>query len=394
MKSNLLSARKVESINKPGAYCDGGGLYLRVSDSGTKAWVFKFMLNRRARAMGLGRVRDFTLAEARERAREARRLVADGIDPIDAKQSKRDAALAAAAKRVTFREAAQKFLAAHSAKWTNPRHEQQWRNTLEQHAYPVLADLPVDMIAVEHVIAVLEPMWAGRQVTASRLRGRIKNVLGYATVHKWRYGDNPARWKGHLATVFGNSHKAEAHAALPVADVPAFMKQLREGDRVQSRALEFLILTATRESEARLAKWSEVDAATWTIPAERMKARKEHVVPLCKRAIEILNSLPRNGDRVFAVGDKAMSKELARLLPKGTSTVHGLRSTFRDWAGDHTSFDREVIEHALAHKLPDKAEAAYRRSTALQKRRLLMEAWSGYCAGEHLGGNVYKLSNK
>jgi integrase len=345
--------------------------------------------------MGIGRVRDFTLAEAREKARDVRRLVSQGIDPIDERQGKRDAALAEAIKRITFKEVTHKYLTAHSDKWSQ-KHASECRDTLQRYAFPVLADLPVDAIEVPHIIKVIDPIWKGKQTTAKRLLGRIENVLAYATVHKWREGDNPARWQGHLQTVFGASHTVTSHIALPVAKIPAFMATLRACDRVGARALEFCILTATRRDEARLARWSEFDfdAAIWTIPAERMKKAREHAVPLSQRALEILSSLPRNGELVFNVGSNSMGREVERIVPRSEATLHGFRSTFRDWAGDLTAFDRETIEHALAHSLPNAVEAAYRRSTALNKRALLMEAWAGYCAGERLGENVYKLSNK
>jgi integrase len=389
MKRDVLSARKVASLKDRGFYCDGGGLYLQISKGGTKSWVFRFALHGRTRDMGLGSIETFSLAEARELAHTARQSVAQGIDPIDERQGKRDAAMAEHAKRVTFRDVAERYLAEHSDKWSNDIHRRQWRNTLQQYAFPILGNLPVDAIQVEHITKLIDPIWKRRQVTAKRVLGRIENVLAYATVKRWRSGDNPARWKGHLDTVFARNHSVRRHAALPVTETPAFMATLRNRDRIQARALEFTILTATRESETRLAVWSEFDltAQTWTIPAERMKGRREHTVPLSKRAIEILHSLPRNGARVFKIHRTTMTDELELMGLKGRATVHGFRSTFRDWAGDLTSFDRETIEHALAHKLPDAAEAAYR----LNKRRLLMEAWSGYCAGETVEANIVSM---
>jgi integrase len=393
MKSNLLSARKVESLGKRGFYCDGGGLYLQVSTTGSKSWVFRYRIHGRMRDMGLGSIKTFSLAEAREIARICRQRVSLGYDPLNEKQADRDRHAVETAKRITFAEVTDKFWHAHRDEWTNEKHAADWRKSVARFAFPILGELPVDAIEVAHVMKVLEPIWRTKYVTASRVRQRIEMVLGYATTMQWRHGDNPARWDGHLETVLGNGHVVESHKAMPVADMPVFMAKVRADDSVEARALELCILTNTRRSEASLATWGEfdMDAKTWTIPAERMKAGKEHTIPLSGRVLKILNGLQQVGPRVFDIGEEALRYKVKRLSGDKDMTVHGFRSTFRDWAGDHTEFDREVIEHAMAHQIPDKAEASYRRSTALNKRRLLMQSWANYCDGKAEADNLVHM---
>ena len=405
MKSNQLTARKIATAKKPGYYGDGGGLYLQVSKYGTKSWVFRFMRNRRNRDMGLGSLDTFSLKEARERARECRKLVTDGIDPIKARQAKRDEAAAKEAARVTFEEAAGRYISAHSSSWKNEKHRAQWASTLETYAYPVMGKLPVDAIDLPHVLKVLEPIWSKKPETASRVRGRIERVLAWATVRKYRKGDNPARWTGHLDEMLPSRQKlrkTKHHAALPFAELPAFMAALRARDFMSARALEFTILTAARTSEAIKAKWSEVDfkAGVWTVPGERMKAGKEHEVPLSKRALAILESVHREGtdDGFIFIGARSGAPlsnlamlEMLRGMRGYGFTVHGFRSTFRDWAGDRTNYARDVIEHALAHRIKDKAEASYRRASALEKRRRLMEEWARYCNSPVVAPEVVPL---
>jgi integrase len=389
MKFCQLTARKVVGAKQPGYYGDGAGLYLQVSKYGTRSWVFRYMLGGRLREMGLCSANIITLKLARELVRECREQLIKGNDPIEVRRAKRDAARVKEAGRITFQQAAEQYISAHSSSWKNGKHRDQWKATLETYAYPVMGKLPVDAIDLPHVLKVLEPIWTTKTETASRLRGRIERILSWATVRKYRKGENPARWTGHLDEMLPSRQKlrkARHHPAMPFAELPAFMEQLRQTKVVSARALEFTILTAARTSEVIGAKWSEITDGMWTIPGERMKGGKEHTIPLSKRAVEMLKALPREAEYVFP-GGRAGSPlsnmamlELLRGMRGHGLTVHGFRSTFRDWAGDQTNFAREVIEAALAHRLKDKAEAAYRRSDALEKRRRLMEAWARYCS--------------
>jgi integrase len=409
MKTCQLTARKIAAAKAPGYYGDGGGLYLQVTkgqDRVSQSWVFRFRRAERAREMGLGSFNTFSLAEARERARTCRQQVADGLDPIELRKTKRDGAAAKDAKRVTFKEAAERYIKSHEKAWKNPKHRQQWSNTLETYAYPVMGRLPVDAIELPHILRVLEPIWYTKTETASRLRGRVERILAWAIVREYRWGDNPARWSGHLSETLPSKHsiaKAKHHAALPFTELPEFMGELRPVGHVSARALEFTILTAARTTETIEAEWSEfnLDAATWTIPAERMKSDRPHCVPLSKRAVAILEALPGESSSryVFPGGIKgrplstaAMDQYLkGRGYGSDVATVHGFRSTFRDWAGDRTPYPRDVIELALAHVIKDKAEAAYRRGSALEKRRKLMDAWSSYCEKPTGSGKVVQF---
>jgi integrase len=374
---------------------DGGGLYLQATlsqDGFNRNWIFRYERDGERHDMGLGPLHTVGLAAARRKARELReRLVLDGIDPLAARIAERAARLAAradAAKTQTFKQCAERYLAVHGGKWKNAKHIWQWKATLEKHAYPVIGDLNVADIDEGHLLKVLQPIWTKIPETARRLRGRIERVLGYATVSKFRSGDNPARWPNHLQTLLGASPRVvEHHAALPFDETPTFVMELRGRKSLSASALEFAILTAARTSEVIGARWSEIDLKhkTWTIPAARMKAKREHRVPLCDRAIEILKRLDRRGDFAFgsAVTGKPLSNmamlELLRGLRPGL-TVHGFRSGFRDWAAERTHFPHEVAEMALAHAISDKVEAAYRRGDLFEKRRKLMELWSRYLA--------------
>ena len=373
-------------------YADGGSLYLRVAEGGSKQWIFRYIANGRLRDMGLGAIapRGLTLAEARETAREARLLRLEGIDPIDSKRARSAALRAADAKALTFKQCAEGFLREHEAKWTNATHRQQWRSTLKNYVYPVIGDLPVASIDTPLVLKVVKPLWARTPETASRVRGRIETVLGWATVHHYRSGDNPARWNGLLEHALPAVAKSKHHAALPYAQVGAFMAKLRQDTGVMARCLEFITLTAARLSEATDATWAEIDlgARTWTIAARRMKGGREHKVPLSNAAVALLGAMRaiRQSDYVFPgykrgrpIGGNAIG-ELAKRASGADITVHGLRSTFRDWAAERTSFPREVAEMALAHAIPSAVEAAYRRGDLFEKRRRLMDAWAAYCA--------------
>jgi integrase len=390
--SNRLTALKVTKVNKPGRYGDGGGLVLQVSKWGSKAWLFRYEREGRERQMGLGPLGTISLAEARGRAAEARKLLLDGLDPIAVRNQSRQAAQVAAARRVTFKECAEKYVAAYEAGWRNEKHRAQWRATLAKYAYPIIGELPVSAVDISLMIKILEPVWTSRTETASRLRGRIEKVLDWAKVRGFRQGENPARWQGHLNKLLPARSKLKStkhHPAIPFPEMPAFMAELREREGISARALEWAILTATRTGEVVGARWSEIDYATktWTIPADRMKARREHRVPLCPRALEILSVLPREqeNDLLFLGSRKSVPLsnmamlELMRGMKPGY-VPHGCRSTFRDWAAETTNSPNHVVEMALAHTVGDKVEAAYRRGDLFEKRRRLMDDWARYCA--------------
>jgi integrase len=399
-----LSARTVAAKTKPGYYADGGGLYLQVSPSGSKSWIFRFTKAGRAREMGLGSLRAVSLARAREKAQDARSLLADGTDPIQARRDVQTAATLAEMRSKPFRECAEAFIEAHRAGWKNAKHVAQWENTLETYCYPTLGDLPVASIDAGLVLKVLEPIWNEKPETASRLRGRIESILDWATVRGYREGLNPARWRGHLDQTLPKRSKVAKivhHAALPYVEAPAFMKALRAIEGVAPRALEFIILTACRTGEAIAAEWSEIDLAhkVWTIPASRMKAKREHKVPLSDRAVEILRGLEK-GAFVFPgrsgeqpLSNMACLKVLER-MERDDITTHGFRSTFRDWAAERTNFPGFVVEMALAHTIESKVEAAYRRGDLFGKRRQLMAAWSDYLKSQPSKATIHHIAGK
>jgi integrase len=380
-----LSARRVETA-PPGIYPDGDGLYLCVSASKRQTWVFRFSWRGRRPEMGLGSLTDgIGLAEARKAALEARKEIADGRNPIEARKEKKRAA----AGKPTFGAVAAALLEAKAREWRNQKHREQWRIALTETA-AALRTTSVDEIDTEAVLGTLKPLWTDKTETASRLRGRIEAVLDYAKARGHRTGENPARWRGHLAHLLPKRGRLARghHAAMAYRDVPTFMSRLREIDAIAARALEFAVLTAARSGEVFGATWGEIDLENrvWVIPAERMKAAREHRVPLCDRAVEIVSQLAaaKVGEFVFPgrgarkpLSHVAMAKVLVRMGVEGV-TVHGFRSAFRDWAGNETRFAREVAEAALAHVIGDKAEQAYRRSDALEKRRDLMTAWERY----------------
>lgn len=404
---NQLTSRFVETIKKPGWYVDGQGLRLQVTPEGAKSWVLRFTRDGKTREMGLGPHRDVSLADARERARKARQQILDGVDPIAAREESRTAAKVAEAKHVTFEDCASKYIKAHKAGWKNAKHAEQWHNTLRDYAFPVLGSLPVSKIDTPLVLKVIEPIWHDKTETASRIRARIENILDWATVRGYRTGDNPARWRGHLDHTLPKRSKVarvKHHPALPFTEMGAFMEKLREQPSTSSRALELIILTAARTNEALQAEWGEVDmsAKVWTIPAERMKTGKEHKVPLSDAALTVLRALKKESEDEFVfpgqnvdapLSNMACLKVLERMNGTDDSerpkyidkdgrpiTVHGFRSTFRDWAAELTSYPRDVVEMALAHTIDDKVEAAYRRGDLFEKRRRLMAEWARYCA--------------
>lgn len=405
-ESNRLSAIKVSKLSKPGRYADGAGLYLQVSEAGTKSWLFRYMLHGRARNMGLGALHTVTLAEARESARRARQRLLDGTDPLEHRNGERASAMAEKARRVTFKDAADRYLRAHRPGWKNEKHADQWLSTLETYAYPVIGGLAVSSIDTTHILQILEPIWAVKTETATRVRGRIELILDWATARGHRVGENPARWRGHLDKLLpakSKVAKVRHHPAMAYAHVPAFVADLRENKSISALALELTILCATRTNEVigvrRDSGEVDLKSKVWTVPGERTKSGREHRIPLSARAIEIFKSAPEIiGNPYYFVGghhNQHLSNmamlELLRGMRGPALTVHGFRSSFRDWAGEQTNSPREIAEAALAHVLKDKTEAAYRRGDALEKRRKLMDAWAAYCARRPATGNVLPL---
>jgi integrase len=377
-----LTDLNVRRANKRRLYADGGGLYLQIARNGSKSWIFRYGAQGR-RYHGLGALNSVSLSEARAKARACRKLISEGGDPIAAKRQLIITGKLEAAKAMTFKQCAEAYIAAHSAGWRNAKHKQQWGNTLAAYAEPIIGALPVQAVDTALVCKVLEPIWRTKPEMASRVRGRIESILDWAKVRGYRDGENPARWRGHLDILLRAQKKVarvKHHAAIPYADLPTFLVELRKRSGLAAAMLEYTILTASRTGEVIGARWSEINlhANLWTIPAARMKAEKQHRVPLSDRAVEILRTLPRDGDRVFGLGDKAMWKLLVR-MGRGGTTVHGFRSTFRDWAAECTAFPREAIEAALAHALGDQTETAYFRSDLFERRQQLMAAWAAYC---------------
>lgn len=389
----LLSAQKVKAA-KPGRHGDGRGLFLYVKASGTRSWMLRYQVQGRRRDLGLGAYPDVTLAMARERATEARQLIVNGEDPIAKKQQ---------AKPKTFKGAALELIESKRHGWKNAKHAAQWTSTLESYVFPKIGQVQVSKIETAEVISTLTPIWSDKPETANRVRQRIEAVIDYASALGIRTGDNPARWRGHLDHLLPKPKKVRAvkhHAALPHADIADFMTELSTRAGIAAQALGFTILTAARSGETRGMTWGEVglENATWTIPAQRMKAAKEHRVPLSKAAIALLGPRRDANSLVFEseakpgkpISDMSMTAVLRR-MKHDNITVHGFRSTFRDWAGETTGFPREVIEAALAHGIKDKAEAAYARSDLFDKRRLLMEAWASTTASHAQPGNVVSM---
>jgi integrase len=380
---NKLNARAIAALTRPGRHSDGSGLYLSVDRGGAKRWVFLFRQDGRLREMGLGGLRSVSLATAREIAADCRKTLASGSDPIVARK-------VASYSTPTFGDFADKFLEAKNPGWRSEKHRRQWKMTLEVYAAPIRRK-PIDAITTEDILGVLKPIWTTKSDTASRLRGRIEAVLDAARAAGHRTGENPARWKGHLTQLLSKRRKLTRghHAALPYQDVPRFLEALRGRSGVASLALEFAVLTAARSGEVFGARWNEIDleAKLWTVAANRMKGNRIHRVPLSDRAVAILDGLEkaRTSEYVFPgqrAGQPLSVTTLEMVLHRmklENATVHGFRSSFRDWAGDRTSFPREVAEAALAHAVGDETEAAYRRSDGLEKRRKLMEAWAAYC---------------
>lgn len=407
-----LSALEVKRLSAPGMYAAGGvpGLHLQVLPTGGKTWLLRVTIGanadgkQRRSEVGLGGYPAITLQQARDKARDVREKIVQGIDPIAERKAAHSALLASRANAMTFETAAQSFIEAKADEWRNPKHRQQWNNTLETYAFPTIGRLQVQDIDTPHVLAILKPIWKAKTETATRVRQRIESVLDWATARQYRDGLNPARWKGHLDMMLARPRKVATtshHPALPVAGVSRFMAHLRKMDGIGARALEFTILNAARSGEVRGATWDEIniDQATWTIPAGRMKAGKEHRVPLTGDAVKLLKSLPRMegsnlvfpaarggelSDATLTAVIKRMHATEAKAGRKGyldpkqhkIATPHGFRSTFRDWAAEGTNHAHDVVEMALAHTIGNKTEAAYRRGDLFQKRRALMDDWA------------------
>ncbi len=385
-----LSALAVSKLSGDGAYAVGGvpGLHLQIIGA-SRVWVLRFMVLKKRRRMGLGSFPQVTLAKARELAREAHTKGRAGIDPIDERRLVMQTAVAARSKSLTFSKAAERYIASHESSWKNPKHRQQWENTLRQYADPLIGPLMVSEITTEHVMQVLDPIWRTKTETASRLRGRLEQVLDWATVQGLREGLNPARWRGHLDHLLPKPDRiapVKHHQAISVEQAARSYEQIRMTEGLGARALQLQILTACRSGEVRGASWTEFDFVdrVWTIPAERMKAGKEHRVPLSDQVVALLLAQPRmvGTDLVFPssklamLSDMTLTAVMRRLKLDGVP--HGWRSTFRDWAGESTSHPREVVEQALAHAVGSKVELAYRRRDMLEKRRCLMQDWSNF----------------
>jgi integrase len=399
-RTERLTALKVARAKAPGMYADGGGLYLQVTE-GTKginrSWIYRYTLAGKTREMGLGPHPLYGLAEARALALDARRLRHQSVDPIEHRRAARAQAQLDAAKAMTFRQCADAYVASHRPSWRNASHAAQWSSTLATYADPIIGVLPVQAIDTQVVLKVLQQhveaergpageFWQARPETASRLRGRIENVLDWARVRGYRAGENPARWRGHLDHLLparSKVRKVKHHAALPHAELPSFLAALREQQGIAARALEFTILTAARKGEVIGMQWSEIDLAekVWTVPAQRMKSGREHRCPLSTRVLVILQEMqalrPVADAYVFAITKKSMLDLLHTLRPR--LTVHGFRATFKTWASDRTSFQNEIVEAALAHTIGSKVEQAYQRGDMFDKRRRLMDAWAEFC---------------
>lgn len=399
-KAKELSALAVQRLTAPGMHAVGGvaGLYLCVSPSGSRSWIARVNVDGKRREMGLGSFPDVSLSIAREKARAARSDTIMGIDPVANRKEARSARQALKATQKTFADCAKAYIEAHSDSWRNAKHRAQWPSTFETYVYPTMGTVLVGEVTQAHVMAVLLPIWKTKTQTATRLRGRIEQVLAWATAAGFRQGENCARWTGLLDQLLpapGKVSKPKHHPAVRVDDMPAFIKALRQHDGLSPKALEFAVLTAARSGEVRGANWAEIDleAAVWTVPKERMKAGKEHRVPLNTQAIKLLEAMPRiegtelvfpapRGGQLSDMALTALTRRMNFRDDAGRVCVpHGFRSSFRDWVFERTDYPRDLAEAALAHALENKVEAAYRRGDALERRRAMMQAWANYCEG-------------
>ncbi len=399
-----LKDLQIRRFTKPGAYPDGEGLYLQVRDSGAKDWFYRYEVAGKGRKRGLGPYPTISLERAREDALVCRQLRKQGIDPIEHYKEIELNKDLEKAKSTTFKECALTYIDTHRHGWRNKKHESQWRNTLKTYAYPTIGDLPVQAIDIDLVMKVLEPIWFEKTETASRIRQRIENVLDWATVRKLRKGDNPALWRGRLDKLLPKRTKVQKtvhFAAMDYKDVPEYFQSLRAKDTLASKALAFTILTATRSGEARATTRSEINDNVWIIPDSRMKAEREHRVPLSDEAMKIIKEMEpferQTDDLIFPglahakpISEASLLKIVKQDHP--TLTVHGFRSSFRDWCAEQTSYPREVAEAALAHTLKDKTEAAYQRSDMFEKRRKLMDSWADYCLKVQTDADVVPIN--
>jgi integrase len=387
-----LKPLQIDRFKGPGKLSDGGGLYLIAGRNGSRTWIFRYTRQGKAVELGLGASRALPASEARLKAAELRAVLAAGGDPKQHREEQRQLQARQSAKAISFKSAAEQYIEANRTGWRNVKHAAQWTSTLATYVYPVFGSGPVGDVTASDVLKVLTPIWATKPETASRVRGRIESVLDYAKVHGWREGENPARWKGGLAMTLPTRNKVRRvkhHAALPYGEVPDLMKVLGGMEGLGPLALRFLILTAARTGEVIGAQWSEIDLAkgVWTVPAQRMKAAREHRVPLNAEATGLLEALPRIGELVFPgmrrgkpLSNMALLQTLRR-MKRNDLTAHGFRSSYRDWCSERTGFPREVIEASLAHTVGTQVERAYLRSDLFDKRRLLMKAWGQHCAG-------------
>lgn len=394
-RAKELSNLAVKRLTKKGLHAVGGvdGLHLQINENGAKSWILRIRVNNKRRDIGLGSFPTISLSEARENARRIRQDVRQGIDPVQERKEKRNALQASRAAEITFEMASTQFIAVKSTEWKGEKQKQVWENSLLEYAYPLIGKLQVKDIELSHIVKILEPIWQDKTETAVRLRGRIENILDWATVRKYRTGDNPARWKGHLDKILPNPEKFRKKAhfpALPLNQIKDFMTSLYTKDGFGSQALAFLILTVARSGEVRGATWDEIDfsAKTWTIPAARMKAGKEHRIPLSDAAIRILQNQPRHDgvNYIFPAlrGGKLSDTTLLAVMRRMnvTAVPHGFRSTFRDWVAEHTNFPNEVAEMALAHTIKSRVESAYRRGDLFKKRKQMMTKWASFCHGK------------
>lgn len=395
------SALGVRRLRRPGLHAVGGvaGLQLRVSETGAKYWVLRIAIAGKRRDIGLGPFPEVGLAQARKEAAALRAQARKGLDPLAERNAAREALQAAVARSLTFDQAASRYLAGKAEQFRNDKHRKQWRSTLETYASPVIGAIDVERVELAHIVNILEPIWRTKTETANRLRGRIEKVLDYASVSGYRSGENPARWRGNLDAILpqpGKLKQVRHHRALAFPEAPAFLTALQARDGLAARALEFLLLTAARSGEVRGATWDEIDleAATWRLPAARMKAQRPHIVPLSAPARALLEALPRLAESPYvfpavrggSLSDMALSAVMRRMGV--AATPHGLRSTFRDWVSECTGYAHEVAEQALAHTIPSAVERAYRRGSLLEKRRRLMTDWARYLREGVLGGEV------
>jgi integrase len=388
-----INLKTIEALKASGYHGIGDGLYLQITTKNARSWIYRYQLAGHRHDMGLGSVGLVTLAEARDAARDAKRQVIAGIDPIKAREAVRASQRLKDARGVTFRDAASQYIEIHSPSWKNAKHIYQWRQSLEAFAYPVIGSVPVAAVDTALVVKALQPIWLTKAETATRLRTRIERILDWARVSGYREGENPARWRGHLDHVLPKNPKSKRvqHlAALPFKEIGAFKQALKAEEGNAARALEFTILTAARTGEVLGAQWSEIDLANklWIIPAVRMKAGKVHRVPLSPAALDLLRKMEnvKDGPFIFPGSRKGMPlSNMAMLMTlrrmgRDDLTAHGFRSSFRDWAAECTTYPREVCEMALAHQIPDAVEAAYRRGELLEKRRALANDWARYCS--------------